>query len=827
MKNAFFYGFRISFRRLLKEKKYALINISGLAISMAAALLIFMYLQFESSYDTYHPGHQNIYRVASDITLSGDNQKMAINTVPLGPMLVDQVPEFTNFTRIFPVNYFFRNLTFRFQDKTFKEHGVIASDSTFFDFFAFDFVEGNADQALNKPYSIVLTQSMAQRYFGDQSGYGQLIEVEGAGTFQVTAIVSDPPLNSHLQLEGIISMTTMYQLDDLLAMQFQPGVSWSLLENAWGSRLVWVYVKTTEGFDPQHFTDNRWLDFYQTHIGELTDYYQDFPLFQPVADIHLRSKLAYEMTNQTGVTTMMSPETIRIFYAIALFLLIVASINYTNISISQFQNRAKEVGVKKVMGAGKTDLMGQFFSESTLTALFSFVNALLLIEVSLPSVNQLMGTELSLSFSENPGMLLFFLLVALLTGLLSGAYPATYFSRFSSLNILRSRFATGKSSLGLKKILIVLQFVISVFMIIATLVANRQLSYINSKDLGYDRENMVIVEMHDQGSRQNARVLQNTLLQSPYVEEVAISNYYPSILMLNNSVNVVNDQGPLNLTINIAQITPEYPEFMNMELAAGRWFDRQYPSDQYEAVLINEAAVKYFGWKDDPIGKEVEMHFQWPDGTPTGKRRVVGVIKDFHYTSLSNPIDPLAFYPMQDQGTYLNVKISEQSRSKGLQAIDQAWSEVRPNYPLEYHLLEDTIAGMYQSQRILSIFFAAFAILCIFIAFMGLYGLSAYSIEQRTREIGIRKVLGANSGEIIYILGKEFLFLTLLASAIASALAWYFTSNWLSGFAYHASLNASPFVWGIGSACLVAFMAIIIHAYRASQMNPAISVKCE
>ncbi|MFO7977782.1 MAG: FtsX-like permease family protein [Bacteroidales bacterium] len=817
---------KIILRRMMKERLYSIINIGGLAIGMAASLLIILFLLFELSYDNYHQDHQQIYRIGTDMTMAGERSVMAINSLAMGPLLVEQRPEFTSFFRVFPSNYFFRNLIFRYQDKHFFESGVFAVDSTFFDFFDVKVIHGEPRSALTQPYSIVLTQSMAARYFDQGNPVGEVIELEGAGSFKVTAVIEDQPLNSHFQFDGLWSMATMQQLDHLLAANFGPNATWQALHQGHGSRLVWVYVKTAPGFDPDDFMQHRWKGFYDEHIGVYGVVEKSGLIFQSMADIHLRSKLPYELTSFTGSVTMMSPQMIGIFFLIAVFLLVIAAINYTNIAISRFNRRSKEVGVKKVMGARKGQLIRQFFSESVVTTLIALAIALVLAEIAIPFVNQLLNVDLSLNFLQQPWLLGVMIAIAVFVGLIAGGYPALYFSSFSPMRVLRYRFQSGRKTLTLKKILIVFQFTVSVFMIIATLIVGRQLAYINNKNLGYDRENILVIEMQDDYSRQRAEVLRNELLKSPFIERAAISGYYPSILTIFSSLTVENEDGPSRFSSNMAQVTPDYLGFMQMELAQGRFFEWDHPTDFHNAVVINEAAMKYFGW-EDAIGKEVSAGYSFPDGTQGMNRRVIGVVRDFHFTSLNKPIEPMVWYPMRNQGSYLNVKIAADHYAEGLAAVQQGWDNFRPNNPLQYHILDQVIAGMYDSQRVLGVFFTAFAVLCIIIAFLGLYGLSAYSVEQRTREIGIRKVLGAGFNHVLFILGREFMWLIIIAVAGAAILAYYLMSQWLGNFAYHAGLTLAPFLIGALAAFGVALLAVVFHARKASRLNPSRALKYE
>lgn len=818
---------KIGFRRLMREKQYSVINVAGLAVSMAGALLIILFLQFELSYDRYHDDHHNKYRLATVNTTGGDEVGMAVNSFPIAPLLSSQYPEIKNFTRIFPLSFFFRNMVYRHGDRSFHESGVFAADSTFFDFFHFEFLYGSPRNALHEPFSLVMTKSMAERYFGKADPIGETVLVEGLGGVQVTAVVEDPPVNSHVQFEGLLSMSTLPNMTPLFESAFGPGASWALFENNVVSRVCWVYVHAVEGFDPDAFMNTHWEDFYQEHLAEIETMVQASSRikFQPLHTIHLQSKLEYEMTSETGAVTMMSPEMVGIFSIIALFLLLVASINYTNLAISRFSKRSKEVGVRKVMGAGKPQLIKQFMAESVLTTIAALIIAMVLVELMLPPVNSLLGAAITTSVVSNPTIVFVLLGMAVFVGLVAGVYPAVYFSSFTPAKVLTQRFTPGRGTMSLKKILIVVQFVISIFMVASTLVINSQLRYINNKDLGYDYDHVMIVEMQDDVNVNRAGILKNMLLQEPVITDATVSNYYPSLYTIQNSLDVETTDGYQMFSLNYAQVSPDFKDFMGMELVAGRFFDWDLRSDPGEAIVVNEAAVRQFGW-DDPIGKSIQANYLLSEYSGYD-RRVVGVVKDFHYTSLTKPIEPLLIFPMEDRGNFLLVKIPGSDISVALSTVERVWSLFAPNNPLVYYFLDQTIAGLYQSQQVLSTFFGAFALLCIIISFMGVYGLSAYSAEQRTREIGIRKVLGANIKDVIFMLNREFLWLLIMAFAVAASLAWYFMGQWLDGFAHSTRLTIWPFVFSVLVAFLITISAVGFHAWRSMRRNPAETLQYE
>ncbi len=818
---------KISFRIMLREKQYAIINVIGLAAAMAGALLILLFLQFELSYDKYHPDHERIFRLASSSVISGEEQQFAVNSYPLAPLMVEQFPDFTEYARVFPVNFFFRNLVYRHQDKNYFESGVFAADSTIFDFFHFDFLHGTPGDALNKPFTLVMTQSMSERYFGDHDPIGESILVEGAGHFEVTAVIEDPPVNSHFQFEGLLSMSSLAHLNPLFESVFGRGANWAMFENSLTSKNVWVYIKTVEGFNPDHFMKNHWDPFYDDHLSgiESTLDMRSGIIFQPVSSIHMGSKLLYEMTSETGATTMMSPEMVGVFLIIVLFLLTIAAINYTNLAISRFKKRGKEVGVRKVMGAGKLQLIRQFMLESMLTTVLALLIALLMAEMMLPAVNNLLGVAITANVFQNPYVLFVLLGMAVFVGIVAGIYPSVYYTSFSPKEVLVNRYKPGRKTLSLKKSLIVLQFIISIFMVVATLVVHNQMRYINQKDLGYDYDHVLIVEMQDDSNKNRAEVLMNTLLQEPLIIDAAVSNYYPSIYTLQNTLNIDTDEGQERFALNFVQVSADFKEFMDMELVKGRFFDWESRTDIQEAVIINESTWRQIGW-EDPLGKMIHINYEVVEPSETG-RRVIGVMKDFHYTSLTNPIEPMLIFPMENRGSFLMVKLPGSNLSAGIAAVESAWNEFAPMNPFEYFFLDQTIAGMYQSQQVLGRFFGAFAIVCIIISFMGVYGLSAYAAEQRTREIGIRKVLGASMRDVLLMLAKDFLWLLAIAFGLASILAWYAMGQWLDGFAYSVRMELWPFLVAGLTAFLITFFAVGYHARRSMRRNPSETLQYE
>lgn len=810
-------------RRLLREKRFTIINTAGLSIGIASALMILLFLSFETSYDRYHPDHETTYRIATDLTISGENSKIALNSLPIGALLTKHVEGIDSYLRVFAANFFFRDLVYRYNDIEFTEDGVFAVDSTFFDFFSTQFIHGLPAGALSKPYSIVLTETMSERYFGNANPLGEDIHLEGAGDFTVTAVVEDNPNNTHMRYSGLISMATMPYLDHFLQQAITTDVTWEGLMQSPGSRFVWVYVKTSQDFDVSHFQENIWLDFYREHIGDISGFDNLELIFQPLADIHLKSKLEYEMT-PTGAVTMMSPENIIVFSTIAIFILILASINYANFSISRFNQRGKELGIMRIMGASKSDIIRQLFLESFLFAIISLFIALLIVELFAPLVNHYLGIRFSFNIFSNPEILLIITGVSLFTGLLSGLYPAIYYSRFSPLKILIYRYRPGR--LFIKELLIVVQFTISIFMVIATLIVIQQLRFINHKDLGFDRDHLVVIELRDSVSRKNVTQLKENLLESGLVSETLITNYYPTEIQIVLSMMLKTEREEQLITSNIAQVSPDFLSFMGMEMSDGRFFRSDDTKDKSGAVVINETAVKEFGL-ENPLGKVISDNYSFPDGTNLLDRTIIGVIKDFHFQALTVPIAPMAIYPLKDEGNFLILRMKKHWQQQDKEIIKDYWMNFNPDYPLVMYSLDDRIDSLYNSQRVLSLFFAIFAVICLLIAFLGIFGLTAFTVEHKTKEIGVRKVLGGDFYNILSLLGRQFSFLILIACLISSAASWFFMNHWLDNFAYHTPLP----LWTIIAGCLVgfvtAFIAIFFQGIRASSLNPTDALRYE
>jgi putative ABC transport system permease protein len=603
---------KITLRRLSREKVYTFVNIIGLAIGMASALLIFLFLRFETSYDTFHEDHQRIYRVGTDLRVLDQKQGYAVSSAALAPALAHEYDEIETYLRLFHVHYFLRDMIYQYNEMRFQEKEMLAVDSTYFEFFNSRFLEGTPENALNEPFSIVLTEDLAQTIFGNKKALGEKILMRNVGYFTVTAVIENPPLNQHFRFKGLISMNSLHHMSPLFLNAFGPGVNWELFENSMGSTVVWSYIKTVENVDPIDFIQTKWDDFHQKYIHPLTLSHQvDMELIvQPVRDIHLHSELLYEISDEISTLRVMDPQMVRVFFLIAIFLLIVAAINYTNIAISHFNKRRKEMGIVKVIGSGSQRLFAGFFGEAFVTAFLAFAIALLLLELVIPSVNKLLHVDLSLDVVSDYMIFLILLAIYLVTAILSGLFPALYFSITPPLKLLVSRFHPGRRSLIMKKVLVVVQFTISVFMLTATMIIYQQLRHLQERDLGYPVENIVTIEIQDDISKKNALLLDSILKLNPAVEKSALSNFIFTMFPIKHTMLIETSMGNTVRSFNTIQTTEEYLAMLDISIMAnGEIIDHQN-IDLSKGVIVNQAFIDSIGY-DNPVGKSITTHYQF------------------------------------------------------------------------------------------------------------------------------------------------------------------------------------------------------------------------
>ncbi|MBL6447857.1 ABC transporter permease [Fulvivirga sp. 29W222] len=791
--------FKIAIRNILKEKGYSIINILGLAIGIMCSMFLGLYIMDELSYDRYHDNADNIYRVVSNIKEPDNSFTWAIAQIPMADELRDNYPDVVNAVRFFGLG---RNL-YKYEDKSFYEEDIFLADSTVFEMFSYQFIAGDSETALDEPYSIVVTESMAIKYFGTIDCLNLLLTDQDNDQLKVTGVIKGVPANSHFRFDALISRNS------------EPDY-----QGSWGNFGVFTYIQLPGSYQPANFKGS--LDkVVKDHVDPIFEQFKisiNYEL-QRITDIHLYSKIQDEAEEGGDISY------IYIFAAVAVFMLVIASINYMNLATARSTQRAKEVGVRKVMGAGKGQLVSQFMIESLVMSFVALVMSMLLIYIFLPAFNNLANKQIEITYLFQSQVLLILVGVTFIIGIIGGSYPAFYLSRFNPVNVLKGKLSTKGGNAILRKTLVVLQFSISIFMLISTLVVFDQLKFLMNKDLGFDKEQVLRFEMPDDQMQAGYNGFRQKLLTNPNIINVASSSSTPGNNVNKVIFNVETEEGEMNERgIDFFVADFDFIEAMQMSIVEGRNFSRDILSDTSLAVLVNESMVDRMGWTE-PLGKKFDIPQR---GGEVVTKKVVGVVKDYHQNSLYDEIEPLMI--MYGEGNYYGyVKLQTSNISKTVNEIEAIWGQTFINKPFEYNFLDQDFASQYTSDKRRGDIFTIFSSLTIAIACLGLLGLTAYTTERRTKEIGIRKVIGASVKSIVALLSKEFVVLVLIATVIAFPIAWYFMDTWLQAFAYRIELRKEvpTFVLSAGIALLIIVFTMSYHTIRAAISNPVNALKDE
>jgi len=800
---------KVAFRSLLRNKFYSILNISGLAIGIACCLLIVLFVSDELSYDQHFKKADRIYRLTMSGELNGSAFDLAVVGPIVGQTLKEDYPEVEEFGRFRQSGSPF----LRYGDKVFKEERYIWADHSILDVFDIELVQGNPKEALLNPRSLVMSETAAAKYFGDESPIGKTIEYGAERTdYAVTGVYKDMPKNQHFGFDVMCSMSTLDESkrNVWLSMNFQTYVV--LAEGTDLKKLAATFpdmLKKYVGPEMKQFMNVDWEEMGSTGSEMVLS-------LQPLTDIHLKSDLLAELDAKGDI------KYVYIFSAIALFILLIACINFMNLATARSAHRAKEVGIRKVLGSLKSQLINQFLAESILISFVSFMLAIALAYLALPFFNDLSNKAMMLPVTEP----LFYGSIfagIVLVGVLAGSYPAFFLSAFQPVKVLKGSLSGGMKSGALRNVLVVIQFCTSIFLVIGTLVILNQMNYIQNKSLGFERDQVIIVnDAYLAGD--NLQAIKNQIETFSEVKSVSISGFLPTPSSNNNSVfinGLVATQDNQVLMGNWT-IDYEYLETMGINLVEGRSFSRDFPTDSL-GIILNESAVKEFGW-EDPIGQIVGS-FLDTEGTIQGLK-VVGVVKDFHYQSLKDKIGPLSMI-LGDSNRLMNIKVNTDDYAGLITKLESTWNELAPNQPFGVSFLDERFDRMYDAEQRLGRIFGIFAGLAIVIACLGLFGLASYTAENRTKEIGIRKVLGANVLQIVYLLSKDMGKLVLIAFVIGAPLAWYFMSDWLADFQYRTEINWVIFAVTAFGALLIALLTMSYQSMRAATSNPVNSLRSE
>lgn len=797
--------FKVAFRNLMRYKFYSFINIFGLAIGIACFTLITLFVLDEISYDQFHSKSDRIHRVVGKLETDGQGERSSSCTFPLAAAIkndyseqIEEVVRFFNFQE--------QSHTLQVGEIKYNEKRTFFVDSTFFKVFDYELEKGTKERALQNPNSIIISKELSKKYFGDDEPLGKFIKYDGNAQLLVTGVFADLPAQTHIHFDALISFSTL-----------RPFLGPNLQSKNWVWNPCWTYLllkQDAKASDIEKGFPNFIQKYYPDHIKN-----QAAHNLQALKDIHLTSNMDYEIEPNS------SKSAIYIFAAIGIFILLIACINFTNLATARSASRAKEVGIRKVAGAHKSNLVFQFLIESLLMAMFAVIIALVLVEILLPIFNSISGKELILDFINLPLLLPSILAIGLLSGLLSGLYPAFFLSSFQPIKVLKGEFKNSKAGKIIRKSLVIGQFAISVVLIICTGVIYKQLQYMQSADTGFNRDQILVVPIRPNMVEQ----------VRPFVQEIKKNKNIINVATMNDIIGERHNTHEFNyegmkpgdwIYFPALMVNETFIETFDIKLLAGRGFSKEFKTDDSLAVIINESMVKHLNWgtPQEALGKQFY--------TPFGREKVIGVVKDFNFVSLVNDVGPfvLDIPDMRQRVTWskhLAIKIGKNETSGTLNFIESKWKEFVKDYPLEYFFLKDNLKQLYKAEENLSKLVAYFSVLAIFIACLGLFALASYTAQQRRKEIGIRKVLGASISGITTLLSVEFLKLVVFANIIAWPLSYYLMNLWLQSFAFKTSIPVFIFLFASILTVSIALLTIIFQAVKAALSNPVSVLKYE
>ena len=804
---------KIALRNLLRFKAYSAINITGLAVGMACCILILLYVLDELSYDRFHKNADRIYRIGVDGTLGDNDFKAATSPPPLRNTLINDYPEVLSAARVgnfgFPV--------LRYGDKVFSEELFFWVDSTFFDVFTVEFVKGNPKTALSQPESVILTKRMAKKYFGNEDPLGKLINSDNRRDYKVTGVVKEFPENSHFHFDFLASMSSYAFVD----------------QQGWLNNNYYTYFLLQEDFPSEQF-EAKLPSIVEKHVWPVIERFLNVPLedlkkrgaryeyiLQPLTDIHLYSNLDVELEPNGDIAY------VYVFLLIAAGILLIACINFTNLATARSANRLKEIGVRKTLGSNKQQLIKQFLTESVLMAFIAVIISLIIIEIALPFFGTLVNKHLTFGLFTNVYTIPLLILFILFVGTFAGAYPALYLSSFNPARVLKKDTGHSGKNPWLRNSLVVVQFAVSITLFIGTIIVYNQLDYISNKKLGFNKDQVIVVKKTD-----------DIAIQRPGIIESFINDLksIPGVIDASNSINIFGENfgnTPYkmygtndNHLMNILFADHNFASVYGIEMAKGRYYSKEYGSDT-SSIVLNETAAKEFGILDDPIGRQIARAHA--DGEVPDVYTVVGVMKDFHFQSLHQKIQPIIIHLFNQQGFGRNVsvKVNPDNINRKLEEIENVWHKFAGNQAFEYVFFDEEFAKAYEAEKRTGIIVTVFSALAILIACLGLLGLAAFTTEQRTKEVGIRKILGASVPGIVVLLLKDFAKWVLISNIIAWPIAYFALNKWLEDFAYRINIDILAFIAASLTAITIAVITVSYQAIKAATANPVKSLRYE
>ena len=773
---------KIAFRNIKKHKAYSFINITGLAFGMACCLLILFWVQDELSFNNFFKNSDQIYRINKKYQMGNEVSYNSSTPYPLAQAAKDKYAEIIDATKFFRTS-----ALIKYEDKIFNERRVCVTDSCFFEIFTFKFIKGDHQKALAQPTSMVITEAIAQKYFGDHDPIGKVVTLDNRNDFTITGVIQDIPSNSDIEFDIFVSTAKM--------------VNPNFYEE-WGSHSLHTHVLLQQETAVKNL-EQKLSEMIQERLPE-----EKISLtLQPLSDIHLYSI--------DGKKAGMSY--VYLFSVIAIFILTIACINFINLSTARSEKRAKEVGLRKVVGANRLQIIRQFFGESIIFTLIALAAALLLVEFFQSPFNNVTGKNLNIT-AFNSSFIIGLMLIAIFTGLVAGSYPALFLSSFQPITALKGTISQRFKNKFFRKILVIIQFSLSIMLLIGTGIIYNQLQYMQKKDLGFNKENVLYLGMN-RTLRENYDAFKNELLQNRDIVGTTRTSELPTeIWSIMRGIKWEGKESSEGAAFGFAAIDQDYIETMNMEIVQGRNFSIKFPSDTSN-FIFNEKAINVMGMAD-PIGKPFVLD-------EDARGTIVGVVKDFHFLPLTNAMEPLIL--MIQPGFYREVlvKIRSDNMKKTIRHIENAWKKISPDYPFEYHFLDERFEANYRDELRAGKIFQYFVIIAIFISCLGLLGLASFTAEQKTKEIGVRKVLGASIPRIVFLLIKEFTKWVILSNLIAWPIAYFAMNSWLQNFAYRVNIGILTFILSAIVALVIAVMTVSYQSIKAALANPVESLQYE
>ncbi len=795
--------FKIAVRNITRYKFYSAINILGMSLGLTTCLIIILYIADELSYDKFHRNAERIYQVGLHAKIGPQDITVSNTPPPMGPALLDELPEVEAYMRIGP---FYGEPAIKYEDKVFAESKVFYVDSNFFQFFDYKLLEGDPKTLLTEPNTMVMTRKVAQKYFGNEAATGKLVTLDNDRTFKVTGVAENPPTNSHLDFDVLLSSESGDRLKN----------------KEWINNNIFTYFLLRENAQIQP-VNQKFLELVEKYVGPAVERFLGSTLQQlrdsggaygfyaiKLTDIHLKSPSIQDLKPKGSI------QYIYFFAGVGLFILVIACINFMNLSTARAAGRAKEVGLRKTLGSLREQMIGQFLSEAMIYSFIAVMISLIACYYLLPSFNLLSGKELGMDIFLQPWFITCVAGLIVFVGLVAGSYPAFYLTSFNAVDVLKGKVRAGMKSKGVRSLLVVLQFSISIFLIIFTVVVYQQITYMQEQNLGIDKENILVVK-NTFRLKANKEAFRNALAQEQGVVDMSYSNNnFPGV----NNTTVFKEAGSeQDHVLGVYSADHDHQKVMKFELTDGRFFSREFTTDT-AAVVLNEAAAKEFNF-DNPIGEEL----LYPEGNKMRRLKIVGVIKNFNFESFRDQVRPLAILLDANANTLL-IKY-QGSPTALVQKVESTWKHHASNEPFEYSFLDQSFNELFKTEQRMGTIFAIFSGLTIFVACLGLFALAAFTAEQRTKEIGIRKVMGASVRNLAFLLSREFTLLVLIAFVPAALAGWYVSSQWLEEFVYR--INVSPFVIIVSGivAIVVAWVTVSFQSIKAATSNPVDSLRYE